>query len=161
MSLISEDELQASHEKYHRDHPEVLRSRCPQCKRSRQAENNHAIKVVCDCAKEDAGYTVQELAKASGRRPAWVRKILRQAGLSAPEQPRAPWVPKGKRPCAVCGHLKCHHCRGTAPRRHVNPGLCTGWWICPRVPHCKDVIEVAPEQFVNCSCTHYSTRPLG
>ena len=154
---LSEEQLHAQHERYHSQNPEVLRARCKQCKLDRERETNYAVKFVCDCAKESARYTVQELAKASGRRPAWVRKILRQAGLSAPEQPRAPWLPKSQRPCATCGHIRCRHCKGTVSRRHVNPSL-LGAYVCPRRPHCIGEVEIGPEQFVNCSCMHYSAR---
>ncbi len=157
LGLPEQQQLQASHERYHRENPEVPRARCKQCKLDRERETNYAVKFVCDCAKEGARYTVQELARATGRRPSWVRKILRQAGLSAPEQPRAPWVPIRQRPCANCGHIKCRHCRGTSPQRHVNPTL-LGWYPCPLRAHCRGEVEIGPEQFVNCSCTHYSAR---
>jgi hypothetical protein len=160
MSLLSAEELAACHEKFHAENPDKPRGQCPQCKLDRQRESDNAAKFVCQCAREDKTLTIKELAYAVSRRPAWVRAVLQENGLSAPEAPRPVLLPKGKRPCAICGHVRCHHCRGTSPRKHINPGL-GGAYPCPRTPHCKDLIEVSAGQFTNCSCVHYSSRRSG
>jgi hypothetical protein len=155
--LITEEELKALHEKYHREHPEAVRARCQQCKLDRQHEDDRAVRFVCESVREDATYTIKDLSFAVGRRPAWVRSVLQDAGLTAPEAVRTPQLPKSKRPCATCGHVKCHHCRGKVPRMHVNPGI-LGAYPCPLRVHCKGVVEVALEQFTNCSCTTSTSR---
>ena len=40
---------------------------------------------------------------------------------------------------------------------HVNPGI-LGAYPWPLRVHCKGLVEVAPEQFTDCSCMHYTTR---
>ena len=153
---LTEEQMHASHEHYHRENPEALRSRCHQCKLDRQHENHRAVRFVCEVIKEDSSLTVQELASAVSRRPAWIRRTLGQHGLTAPEAVKPVLLPRSKRPCMHCGHLRCHHCRGTSPRVHVNPGL-GGHYICPRVPHCKGLVEQSNGQFTNCSCGHFTT----
>jgi hypothetical protein len=64
-SLIPEAELQAARERYLREHP-VPPSRA---------------EILCEVAREDPSLTVAELASAADRSPAWVRRILKQAGI--------------------------------------------------------------------------------
>lgn len=129
---ITEKEMQARHNQYHRENPDQW-------------------------AREDSTFTIQELAFGVSQKPSWVRAVLRRAGRRAPEAARELLLPKSKRPCATCSHLRCHHCSGRVPRVHVNPGI-LGAYPCPLRVHCKGLVEVAPEQFTNCSCMHYTTR---
>jgi hypothetical protein len=154
---MSDEEMKAMHERFHRENPTAPRSRCHQCWLEKQEATAHAIKTLCQIVREDATITVKELAAASDHRPSWVRRILTENGLAAPEAIREPKLPRSQRPCTRCGHLKHCHCWGKAPRRHVqNSALGISNFICPRVPHCKGVIEAAPGQFTNCSCDRFT-----
>ena len=152
---LTDEELKAKHERWHQE-TGAARSRCHQCWLEKQQATTHAIKTLCLIVREDATITVKELADASDHRPSWVRRILKENGLSAPEPVKPVLLPRAKRPCARCGHLRHCHCRGGAPRRHVqNSALGIGTFICPRLPHCKGVVETAG-QFTNCSCDRFA-----
>src|SRR5260370_25306802 len=108
---LSEEQMRAGHERYHRQNPDAARSRCHQCKLDTQRENARAVRFVCQCVREDSTITIKDLAGAVERGPSWVRRILKENGLTAPEAPRPVWLPKSQRPCTNCGHVRCHHCR--------------------------------------------------
>lgn len=156
MGLFSTEEEQAMHAKFHRENPTAPRSKCYQCQIEKQRETTHAIKTVRQIVREDATVTVKELAQASERRPSWVRRVLKENGLSAPEAVREPLLPRSKRPCTVCGHLRFAHCSGRSPRRHVQHAQQIITWPCPMTRHCKSAIEVSPGQFVNCTCSSFT-----
>jgi hypothetical protein len=158
MSLFSPEETAVMHEKFHQENPTAPRSRCHQCYLEKQRETSAAIEFVCQIVREDSTITVKELAFAVQRRPSWVRRNLKENKLSAPEAVREPILQRSKRPCARCGHLRHCHCSGLKPRLHIqNSALGIGSFICPRVRHCKGVVEQPGGQYVNCSCAHFTT----
>jgi hypothetical protein len=159
---LTDQEMRDQHAEYHRQNPDAPRGRrCLQCKREADQDNEDRAVFVLTEFRQDSTYTVQQLAFAIDRRPAWVRKTLRRAGLVPVEAVRVPPLPKSQRPCTVCGHLRNCHCRGKKPRRHVQHAPHIVAWPCPLTPHCKGAVETGPEQYTNCSCSSYTTRPLG
>ena len=119
--LIEESALEASHTRWHAENPTAPRSQCHRCRQKRQREDDRAAKFVSALVREGATppVTIQELAHAVERRPSWIRRILHEAELTAPEAVREPLLPRSKRPCARCGHLRHCHCSGAQPRLHV------------------------------------------
>jgi hypothetical protein len=64
--LIPESRIQALREKYEREHP---------------TPPTHAERL-CALARENLNASVKDLAHAAERSPAWVRRILRQNGIT-------------------------------------------------------------------------------
>jgi hypothetical protein len=74
MTLIPAEELQASRKRYLREHPED--------RAEIRRENARRAKVLIEVATEDPSLTVAQLADYAERKPAWVRRTLKTAGIA-------------------------------------------------------------------------------
>jgi hypothetical protein len=134
-SLFSQEELDQMHERYEREHP------IPETK----------AEALCRVARANCDATVAELAEAAERSSSWVRRILKQAGITPAKALRLPRSavakPRAKHanlstPCARpgCAHSKSDHCWTQGKRRHgagqfahhfsLRDGTESGWYQC-------------------------------
>jgi hypothetical protein len=109
--------------------------------------------TLVDVVREDSSLTVAELAKASERSPAWVRKTLKAAGLTAAKPTKPARISVTSKSRCTCGHEKKAHCSGGEGHGDGKGG----WYTCQSL-HCLWGWKSGPDQ---CSCNNFVDAGTG
>jgi hypothetical protein len=148
-SLYSDEEIERMRARYAAEHPEPPKP------------PTHAERL-CAFARANLNAKVRDLAFATERSPAWVRRVLKQNGITLIKPPKRQRLRiKASTPCAACGHVKGgrraismreqSHCVGNVRHLHwSNPAS----YVCT-TRHCLSFDYDAEGKPVACICSDF------
>jgi hypothetical protein len=153
-SLFTPEEIAEMRAKWAAEHPEPPKP------------PTHAERL-CALARANLNAKVKDLAFAAERSPAWVRRTLKQAGITLIKPPKKRRLRiKASTPCAACGHplggklaismRQQTHCTGNVRHGHWSN---ENSYICDK-KHCVSFNYDAEGKPVACPCDDFVAPQL-